>query len=783
MEHKKTPMLLSDAPVSLENDLIWENTEVGFELDMIAETILQSEEPLVFAVHGPWGAGKTSFLKMIEGKFVQQKQHTIHISWYVASTYQGVGDAATTLTLRLLRTLSDRTKEKESSEKLYENLLKPAVKSKNEMTGGYAFLQEIAGKVGMLADLGVVIEEFLDGTITSSKSKLVLMIDDLDRCSLDFIGDVLENVQRLNAVKNLFIFLAIDHIRLENALKKRFTDVMEERNPRWAAEKYIQHTIELPPLTTKSLTTFIRKALIPPEIEDKEVFRHDPVVETIIKTADYFNVAIRQKLPRTIKTCMNLIRPALLRQLKRDPSLPEDEKRNIVKKQLIAYLFQDFYAWLQHAEKRHNSTEFYFLASLEELSQKFYADEKVSVDPDTNALFQFRLNRLKSSFLLEDQRLQIPEELAKLLARPPFLAYEDQTTLFRSGQIRRELRTLYKKAEKAYESDDERNYVSVAEQFYTLARANKTAVGNIGGEIGNLALNAQEFEGFELAEHLFRLALDIDPSHANNILNFVAFIVNNRTDLYHEARGLLEKLRQKYPEHRPERALRYLIRLKSKLGDSIEQELDELAQLGSKTSDSDERKYIFSIMMNERREFEVVQLFKLIAEDLRADKKALWKFQFKAALQLQEYASEKKEFEFIAMDLYRQLLTLPESQLPTSVRVIIMSMYAVSLQKYYYNSEAGCLLYHAYIVDPQNKGTQEIYSEYLKKAGADELLPKVSKGEALDMSKPILMSSSKTIPKQFSSLEIPNYFLNLGEEREPYICKAEQEKFSAKKTA
>ena len=103
--------LVSDAPVGVLQDLLWKDSEMQLRIQEIVETILSSEEPLTFAIHGPWGSGKTSFLKMIEESIRDREDQTVHVCWYNASTYQNVsssaGDETVTLALRILDTLSE----------------------------------------------------------------------------------------------------------------------------------------------------------------------------------------------------------------------------------------------------------------------------------------------------------------------------------------------------------------------------------------------------------------------------------------------------------------------------------------------------------------------------------------------------------------------------------------------------------------------------------------------------------------------------------------------------
>jgi hypothetical protein len=757
METKRKPVLLSDAPVDVDGDLIWKGTEIGFDLDLMVEAILHSTDPLVFAVHGPWGSGKTSFLKMVESKLKQQQEQTIHVSWYTASTYQGVGDVSTTLTLRLMRTLSE-IGTRAAADELYDRLLKPAFEAHDEVTGTYGFLQELAGKVGVLADLGVVIGDFLDGVVTSGRSKLVIMVDDLDRCSLEHIGDLIETLQRLNSVNNLFIFLAVDQLRLQNALKKRFEDIMGERSPRWASEKYIQHAIILPPLDDHGLTQFIQRLFLPKEEMGDNTPSYDPVSEAIIGSLDYFLVAVRHRIPRTIKACINIIRPVLRREMERHDYLSEDEKRKIVKKQLIAYLFRDFYdRWLVTAEEGRNLQNRRFFTALESLCIKTYQIEEAS--SESYAHFLFNLDRLLTTNLLKNDALAISEELAKLLTVPPYFCYVQRMSAVGKIGLKDQLQHLYDKSEEAEEIGDAQNSIKYAIQAYELVTTNRQALGNVAPTVGNLALNAETFDVADAAEVLHRLALEIDPTHVNIRQNFAEFILKNRPNLYPEALDLVNAMYIRKEEHKPYRTLGLLIELKRKLRLSTDEEEAQLMQLAEE-ADTVEAKgdALYYIIAKAKMAIEGTERFvKLIA--MEQDRNALFNLQSRVADAL--YTHNVAEIEFLAMDLYRQLL----SASPT-----VNLNYPFLLNKHGYKEEAGCLWFKSYIKGEISRLARKSYAKYLTEAGEAELALKVIRGEHLPITEPVLIKSGKELPMLFSPPGFHRYLSTHFEVPEPYSC-------------
>ena len=89
---------------------------------------------------------------------------------------------------------------------------------------------------------------------------LVIIIDDLDRCSGEQIFEMLEAISFLTSSGDCFIILAMDEERVKAALSKRFEPHAQEEVDMFAAEEYLKKivnlTVKVPPIEPADLRTF-----------------------------------------------------------------------------------------------------------------------------------------------------------------------------------------------------------------------------------------------------------------------------------------------------------------------------------------------------------------------------------------------------------------------------------------------------------------------------------------------------------------------------------------------
>ena len=771
--------ILSDAAVGLRGNLLWDpESEVMQCAREFAETIVGTDGALTIAVYGAWGSGKTSFLKIVQDLVNEKKgDQAIDFCWYRASTHQEKADPWPTLSLRILNTLGgeDIKEAARTFQAFFEEVMGPSSADwlKGTLEGSprpYEWMQQLANRMARLIDFDVLLGEFLAGRgpAGGTPRRLVLVIDDLDRCEPEPILGLLDAAQRLGAVPNLFIFIAVARDVLMSAFAERYKDAEEVQ---WAVEKYLQYAFELPPITPELLTNYMRKTL-----QAEAAQSEDPAVSVIIEELDYLTVGLRRNTPRTLKRTINVIRPALRSQL--GPS--DGETRRVIKERILSYHWPEFFRkYLKPAFEDRLSIEREIVKELERVCVTHYSIEMTELSPErqqeNRAVFDVKLDRARARWSLEESDLKVPEEMAKLLAREPFWFYgRGIEEVGVGGLLRPESKVdvpgldlterftqLYIQSERADAIGDGRTSAAAAREAYKLVSRNKKRFGStVASQLGNLGVNAERYKILDLAERIWRLALELDPEHSSIMQQFASYIIDNRPDLYSEAEEVLKGLQTgRHAEHKPWRTLSLLVQLKAALGQEVDEALTaRMAKAAETETDVRQLGAILDGLIDAGGQFQLgAQLFASTVE--RFPRKSRYTLQRMVADALARRS--EIECEFIAMDLYRQILANPET-IDAGDEPSVMANYATLLYKHDYDDEAGCLWFKAYQF-PAGRGSSGIrraYSMYLLRADRGDLAQKVIGGEPID--EMVLIPTEKELPERFSDVELPDALSESG---------------------
>ena len=264
------------------------------QYEAIAKTVVKLIEksagvPITIGVHGDWGAGKSSVLKMTQAAF-EGKDKTLCI-WFNGWAFEGFEDAKTvvleTIIDEIRRARPKTQKVKDAAKKLFKRIdwLKAAKKA-----GGVAFTLATGiptfGQIGDLigaarsalgktaadltrddiegfadeaaglfkdaeedtvpAHIHAFRKEFVELLEAADIKQLIVMVDDLDRCLPATAISTLEAIRLFLFVDRTAFVIGADEMMIEYAVKEHFPDLPPSSGPVSYARNYLEKLIQVP---------------------------------------------------------------------------------------------------------------------------------------------------------------------------------------------------------------------------------------------------------------------------------------------------------------------------------------------------------------------------------------------------------------------------------------------------------------------------------------------------------------------------------------------------------
>lgn len=282
--------------------LILSDNETKFDLlnnEAIAKTIVtliedSNNQPLSIGIHGDWGAGKSSILEMVEDQLDKKTGYTgkkyccIRFNGW---KHQGFEDSKVALMSAIVSELAAKEKlhekAKDTLEKLWKNInwmsvaktagktavglatgtapitvlssvfdmLKKTVSTEEGLTtaidsiGGYLKEAKITEDTSSNTEFAEFNKNFKELLERANIKKLVILIDDLDRCLPDVAINTLEAVRLFMFTGETAFVVAADESMIRYAVKKHFPDIVDENKYNAGIDfsnKYLEKLIQVP---------------------------------------------------------------------------------------------------------------------------------------------------------------------------------------------------------------------------------------------------------------------------------------------------------------------------------------------------------------------------------------------------------------------------------------------------------------------------------------------------------------------------------------------------------
>lgn len=263
-----TPLFLSDEPLS---DAFRFNADriVGALFDLIVSA--KTDAPLNICISGGWGAGKTTILRTLQRKFAEHRDSeslndTIHVPlWFDPWKLSNEIEVRESLTRRIMALVESDTDflkrtsisvdRKNIVRLLSERLLKI---SPDQVDAFYRANSLAKGSFDEVEELfRRVASTYLDDS--DARRRLIVFVDDLDRCRPPRVVEVLEAVKLFFDLPGIVFLFALDRDQVEEAVATAYAFPVERS--RVYLEKIFQLTFVLPRKGAADLADFVGQNL------------------------------------------------------------------------------------------------------------------------------------------------------------------------------------------------------------------------------------------------------------------------------------------------------------------------------------------------------------------------------------------------------------------------------------------------------------------------------------------------------------------------------------------
>ena len=369
--------------------------------EIVSEIAIETDiAPLTIGILGLWGAGKSTLLNLVEQRYEGQEGIIcVTINAWMFESYE---DAKSAIMEALLRELEERMPIEETKKK-FRSLLKridyfklgtKAVSSAVPMVASIASgtpLPLLLNVPQNAKEIGCVIknisdsvqnikDEYIKDDSTTADSvvnnirkfkdefqeainidkikRVVVLIDDLDRCQPERIIETLEAIKLFLSVNKTTFIIAADENVIQYAIKKKYpkVDNFDVELDKEYIEKMIQLPVQIPELSSKDVQNYLlllvmQKYMKPDifetlieEIEEKKLMigestiDYEKIKEIINSKSDIYRDGMQNECDDVAKVILQ-IRSIVAHTLKGNPRQAKRFLNTFITKRRLAKLY------------------------------------------------------------------------------------------------------------------------------------------------------------------------------------------------------------------------------------------------------------------------------------------------------------------------------------------------------------------------------------------------------------------------------------------------------------
>ena len=210
-----------------------------------------AETPFVVSLDGGWGTGKTAFVKMCaawlrsEAESSQQPVDVVEFNaWIEGYSGSARADLVDAVTSQIVNPKVEALKQ------VVTDLL---IGGAEAASGGA--LKHLFKKSDSLRATVAKFKASLEDLAHCNRGRLIVFVDELDRCRPDYALDVLETVRHLFDVPGVCVVLATNREALDQSVRSLYGPAQDgERYMR----RFVDQAVRLPSLSDDQITAYLR---------------------------------------------------------------------------------------------------------------------------------------------------------------------------------------------------------------------------------------------------------------------------------------------------------------------------------------------------------------------------------------------------------------------------------------------------------------------------------------------------------------------------------------------
>ena len=283
----------------LHNDFISRNKYIN----SLGKLLLKLQEGAIISLDGKWGSGKTIFLKELEylinnghdSKFKNIEKETIEClkKQYMVFYFNAwENDSNNNAMLSLIYNLVKGTNLEEEKDKygatarLINTALKffsaGAVDIKNDIYGPQWEKRTVIEPIKATEEIKEKFRDFITELLIENKNKIIIIIDEIDRCKPTFAVDLLENIKHFYDDDRIVFIVGTNNKALSACISKVYG---EKYDGDLYLDKFFDYNLELP-------DNYIKPYLFA-TLEGKTVSQSSSK-QSVIEISKLYNMSMRE---------------------------------------------------------------------------------------------------------------------------------------------------------------------------------------------------------------------------------------------------------------------------------------------------------------------------------------------------------------------------------------------------------------------------------------------------------------------------------------------------------